>query len=162
MVRHHNLLLTNTPWTFWRLLDEQISAEEWCEAGRQAMRCLTGLPVAGKEDHPVDTISVILGERQFGLNHRRLSYAKQIHYTVRLFFPEPIRPVLRRLFLARQRNRFFLNWPVEDCYMRVQFEGIRRLMENRGLASVPYGHFWPEGKRFALVLTHDVGSDRGQ
>ena len=69
MVRYHELLLTNTSWTFWRLLDEQISAEEWCEAGRQAMRCLTGLPVAGNEDHPVDAISAILGERQFGLNH---------------------------------------------------------------------------------------------
>lgn len=46
--------------------------------------------------------------------------------------------------------------------MCVQFEIIRRQMESRGLASVPYGHFWPEGKRLALVLTHDVGSDRGQ
>lgn len=159
-----HLFLANTPWIFWRLLDHQISIEDWHAATHRATRCLVDLPVSANETHLLDGRSaVILGEGQFGPDHWRLSRSKQLYYDfVRPFLPRWIRPILRRLLIPRQRNGFLLNWPIEDRYVRFQLKVVHELLKSKGIASVPYVHFWPEGKRFAFVLTHDVESSQGQ
>ena len=55
-----------------------------------------------------------------------------------------------------------MNWPIEARYARFQFEIVKHLMTNKQLGSIPYIHFWPFGKRFAFVLTHDVEAENGQ
>jgi hypothetical protein len=39
---------------------------------------------------------------------------------------------------------------------------LARLMRARGVDAVPFVHFWPNGHRWALVLTHDVETATGQ
>ncbi len=61
---------------------------------------------------------------------------------------------------ARKHN-FRLKWPVEDRYVRFQFQCLDSLLEQRGLDSIPYVNFWPDGKRYSFVLTHDIEEERG-
>jgi len=55
-----------------------------------------------------------------------------------------------------------LGWPVEDRYVRFQFETVARLLRNRHQRTAQFLSLWPAGKRYAFVLTHDVETERGQ
>jgi len=57
--------------------------------------------------------------------------------------------------------QFTLGWPIEDRYVRFQFHCAAQVLGQRGLTSAPYVNFWPQGHRFALVLTHDIEGERG-
>jgi hypothetical protein len=55
-----------------------------------------------------------------------------------------------------------LRWPIEDRYVRFQVAMLRYLVEKRGGEGIPYVALWPEGRRFAFVLTHDIEAAAGQ
>jgi len=153
----------NSPWAFWRLLQDGITVEDWSHASLQTLSCLEGLPVVLNAERPLDAIADIVGEGQFGPNHWRVSRARSLYYrAVRPLLPGQIRPILRSLFMRRQKKGFLLGWPVEDRFIRFLFEMLGRLLESNGLESAPYIHFWPNGRRFAFVLTHDVEAEKGQ
>jgi peptidoglycan/xylan/chitin deacetylase (PgdA/CDA1 family) len=161
IIHPHNA--ENQPWVFWRLLDSRILPEDWMDAIRAAMGCLEGLPVVEHNPEPSHLMADILSEVQFGPDHWRLSRFKQLYYQlVRPLLPDFLRTPLRTLLLSRQRNGFTLNWPIEDRYVRFQFEIVARLMANKQLDTISYIHFWPAGKQFAFVLTHDVEAEDGQ
>ena len=153
----------NQPWGFWRLLDSRIRPEDWTDAIRAATGCLEGLPAA---EHCADSrrmMADILSEIQFGPNHWRLSRIKELYYRlVRPLLPNFLRTSLRTVLLSGQRNECALNWPIEDRYVRFQFEIVARLMAKRHLDSISYISFWPAGKQFAFVLTHDIETEDGQ
>ena len=155
------LLTANTPRAFWGVLDEGIETDDWRTASEHARHCLAGLPVADDGGDPVKVMEQALGEGQFGPRHWQLSRPKRLYYALRPVLPEGIRPLLRRAFLTRQRTGVALDWPVEDRYVRYQFELMRQALMVAQRASVPAIHFWPQGKQFAFVLTHDVESQRG-
>ena len=149
--------------SFWRLLDENIQPEEWFEAIRLALGSLSGLPAAEPPVNAEEVMPAILGESQFGPDHWYLSRPKRIYYQyIRPILPSSLRVPLRTLLLSRQRNGSLLRWPIEDRYVRFQFEIVKRLLESKGLDAIPYVQFWPAGKCFALVLTHDVEGPLGQ
>jgi peptidoglycan/xylan/chitin deacetylase (PgdA/CDA1 family) len=153
----------NQPWDFWRLLDPRIQPEDWTDAIRGATRCLEGLPAVECRTEPHRVAADILNEIQFGPDHWHLSRLKQLYYQlVRPLLPDFLRTGLRTLILSRQRNGCTLNWPIEDRYVRFQFEIVARLMAKRHLSSISYVAFWPAGKQFAFVLTHDIEAGDGQ
>jgi len=39
---------------------------------------------------------------------------------------------------------------------------MQNLLQRTGQTSIPFIHFWPEGRRYALVLTHDIETAIGQ
>jgi hypothetical protein len=57
--------------------------------------------------------------------------------------------------------RFPLGWPIEDRYVRFQFACAAEVLRQRKVDCGVHVNFWPEGRRFALVLTHDVESAAG-
>ena len=69
----------------------------------------------------------------------------QLYYTLRPFVPQPARIWVRRWFALRKREQVKGIWPIKP--------GSERPPEN--------WQGWPEGKKFAFVLTHDVESQRG-
>jgi peptidoglycan/xylan/chitin deacetylase (PgdA/CDA1 family) len=75
--------------------------------------------------------------------------------------PEPLRRLVRSV-LVRGRRRGaagFPAWPVEPSVEVLRTIHLRaRQATEPALSPAP---FWPEGKRFALVLTHDVDSGDG-
>jgi hypothetical protein len=70
----------------------------------------------------------------------------RLYYRIKPLIPRRLQIGLRQLMVARKRARYADVWPID---------------ERAGKA--PEGWTgWPEGKKFALVLTHDVDTARGQ
>jgi glycosyltransferase involved in cell wall biosynthesis len=70
----------------------------------------------------------------------------QFYYFLKPLIPRSAQIYLRRMIVARKRARYAGVWPIDER-----------------AGNAPDGWTgWPEGKKFALVLTHDVDTDRGQ
>lgn len=152
----------NTPERFWRLLGDELATPEiWAAAGRDAWRCLDGLRLAPPGERGWDA-AAILGEGQFGPGHWQLGHLKRAYYALRPLLPLAVRPLVQRLAARRAGQAAALRWPVEERYVRWQYESVRCLLARAGRAAALYIHFWPAGAAFALVLTHDVDSAAGQ
>ena len=69
----------------------------------------------------------------------------RLYYSLKTMLPRPFQIRLRQMAARRKRRHVADVWPI---------------LESAGQA--PEGwKGWPEGKRFALVLTHDVETRRG-
>ena len=160
----HPIQWGDTPWSFWHLLDDDSYTEsDWDEAINKSLHCLIGLPVLKRDLLPLKVMSLIQTEKQFGLGHWELSRKKKLYYKfVRPILPESLRPFFRTLFLSKQREKFILEWPIENRYVKFQFEILKNLLLIKGLKTAKFIHFWPNGHRFAFILTHDVETKKGQ
>ncbi|HEV3410223.1 MAG TPA: glycosyltransferase, partial [Chthoniobacterales bacterium] len=76
---------------------------------------------------------------------RRQILRNKIYYRVKPFVPQSLRTAVRRRFALRLRERVQDIWPIMHG-SEVPPEGWRG---------------WPEGKKFAFVLTHDVEGEGG-
>jgi hypothetical protein len=77
-------------------------------------------------------------------------------YVLKPLIPRRVQLALRRRYARRRPTDGFPAWPVEDSLVRLQAEYFRAEMERRGVDRIPFINFWPDAKRFAFVLTHDV------
>jgi hypothetical protein len=153
-----NLWYQNTPQKFW-LCHPEPSEEIWLEAVQRS------LPVFGNENMTNDVaniLALILGEGQFGPNHFQLSPVRKFYYQVKPLLPQLLRTQIKRIYACSARKDFPLNWPIEDRYVRFLWEIIRQLMIIQDQSEISFRAFWPHGYRFALVLTHDVETAKGQ
>jgi hypothetical protein len=90
--------------------------------------------------------------------------AKQLamtgYYAVRPMLPRSLQLALRRSFSRLQARASFPRWPVEsglhDLY-DLLFRWLAQALDGPLLGLAP----WPDGKRWALVLTHDVEHAEG-
>lgn len=73
------------------------------------------------------------------------SFLGRTYYKVKFLLPRPLRLAIRRDRVRRLVSRWAAYWPIDP----------RSSSRPKDWAG------WPEGKRFALVLTHDVESTRG-
>lgn len=94
-------------------------------------------------------------------DHARARRALRPYYAVKPLLPRRLQLAIRRLYARRQARRDFPRWPVEDLLVRHQLEEFRRQIEAAGGSPVPFVNFWPEGRRFAFILTHDVEGPAG-
>jgi hypothetical protein len=153
-----NLWSSNTPARFW--LSQPDAPDDLWEAAIQR-----ALPVLGLSPPPDDVdelLARVLGEGQFGPDHWQLSLARRWYYKLKPFVPRPLTRELRRLQSPSARDGFPLGWPIEDRYARFQWEVMRQLLLVTGQQSMGYHPFWPDGQRFAFVLTHDIETQEGQ
>jgi peptidoglycan/xylan/chitin deacetylase (PgdA/CDA1 family) len=151
----------NQPWNFWQPQGIFVDEAEWVTAMAAARSCLGGLPVASLTDARRITTAV-LSEAQFGPQHFRLSWDKRLYYLGRPILRGLAGPSVRRRYRVRQARECPLSWPIEDRYIRFLLATVGNVMRQRGLSSLQYTPFWPGGKRFALVLTHDVETRSGR
>lgn len=153
-----NLWSSNTPARFWL---------PWPDAADEDWRAAVGraLPVLGlaPPPHDVDQLpELVLGEGQFGPEHWRLSRARRCYYEVKPLLPRQLCYFLRRLRGPAAQAGFRLGWPIEERYARFQWEVAQQLLVTLGRPSLPFAPFWPEGRQYAFVLTHDVETKEGQ
>jgi glycosyltransferase involved in cell wall biosynthesis/rhamnogalacturonyl hydrolase YesR len=73
------------------------------------------------------------------------SYRNRIYYRIKPLIPARLRLSVRRWFALRKRDQVRDTWPISP--------GSERAPEK--------WTGWPEGKKFALVLTHDVEGEDG-
>jgi len=71
---------------------------------------------------------------------------RDLYYLMRPLIPRPLQVGLRRILASRKRSQVKDLWPVDP----------------RSGEKPPFWKGWPEGREFALVLTHDVDTTRGQ
>lgn len=83
------------------------------------------------------------------------SAAVRGYYLARPAIPRPVQLRLRRLFTHVQSRSPFPAWPMEDS-LHGLYAWLLRLIAELAGHPVPFLDPWPDGRNWALVLTHDV------
>jgi peptidoglycan/xylan/chitin deacetylase (PgdA/CDA1 family) len=91
------------------------------------------------------------------------SLARTIFYRLKPVIPRGVQIRMRRALAQRIRRREggFPSWPYEDVLLRRRADALREQLAASGADRLPVVAPWPDGKRFAYVLTHDVESRDG-
>jgi hypothetical protein len=90
-----------------------------------------------------------------------IAKAARAYYLVKPFLPRSVQIAIRRRHARRRARREFPRWPIEDVLVRHQEESFRSAIRANDGDSVPFVNFWPDGHRFAYILTHDVEGPDG-
>lgn len=101
-----------------------------------------------------------LEERYRGESQGR-SRAQTAYYAVKPLLPRRLQIAMRRLYAKRQAQQEFPRWPIEPLLVERERAELRAALDRRGSERLPTIAPWPEGKRFAAVLTHDVEGPSG-
>jgi len=73
-------------------------------------------------------------------------FLNSLYYTLKPFIPRWLQIQIRRQIVLRKRANYTHLWPIDE-----------------NSAIPPQGWTgWPDGKKFALVLMHDVDTEKGQ
>ena len=100
-----------------------------------------------------------LRERYLGTRER--SRALSAFYAVKPAIPRRVQLALRRRYATRQARREFPRWPIEPILVEHEHDELRRRLATSGAERLPMVGYWPEGRRFACALTHDVEGVEG-
>jgi peptidoglycan/xylan/chitin deacetylase (PgdA/CDA1 family) len=148
----------NTPRLFWKCQPDPPT-ELWQSAIENSLPILR-LP---EQSTAIESfLEQTLGEGQFGANHWRLSSARRLYYTIKPVLPRVIINTIKQVSARRPIGKTFqLDWPVEDRYVRFLWEVARQILLLSQSTELFFTPFWPDHKRFAFVLTHDVEGERG-
>ena len=90
-----------------------------------------------------------------------IAKAARAYYLVKPLLPRSTQIAIRRRHARVRARREFPQWPIEDVLVRHQEESFRSAIRAGGGDSVPFVNFWPDGHRFAFMLTHDVEGPAG-
>jgi glycosyltransferase involved in cell wall biosynthesis len=82
------------------------------------------------------------------------------YYLVRPLLPRPLQLRMRRAFTKVQNRSTFPAWPVEDG-LHDLYQWLFTLVAELAGQPVPFLNLWPDGRSWAMVLTHDVETDVG-
>lgn len=93
-----------------------------------------------------------LEERYRGGTSGRRSLPLSAYYALKPMLPRRLQIAMRRRYAQRQMRTEFPRWPIEPLLVD------RRHEEEAHSPSAPT---WPDGKRFAGILTHDVEGPAG-
>jgi len=102
-----------------------------------------------------DGIEKFLFERYKDKNGARSS---KTYYVLKPLIPRRLQILLRRRRAKSVRSSFPL-WPIEE-----KLENLKRAILKRSTKTndeIPFIWFWPQGKNFAFVITHDVETQKG-
>jgi peptidoglycan/xylan/chitin deacetylase (PgdA/CDA1 family) len=83
------------------------------------------------------------------------------YYSIKPLIPRPVQLAARRLYAKRQARRGSHSWPIEPLRVRQLQDRLRAEADFSGRERVPFVGFWPERRRFAVILTHDVEGPAG-
>jgi hypothetical protein len=156
----YDLYAGNSPQRFWRLLAE-LPGEAWNEAISSAAPILPA-QARSSGDRIGSILGQTLGEGQFGPHHWELGRSQRAYYALKPLLPRWLTRRMKRLYGAHRARARQLAWPIEGRYVRFQFGVVSNLLEILGRANLPFIDFWPDSRRFAFVLTHDIETAEGQ
>jgi hypothetical protein len=72
-------------------------------------------------------------------------FSHQLYYTLKPFIPRWVQIFVRRMVVQRKRKLYSHVWPIDE----------------RAAKSPEGWTGWPDGKKFALILMHDVDTEKG-
>lgn len=85
----------------------------------------------------------------------RRSAAMRAYYRLKPLMPRRLQLALRRAYSRRQARTSFPRWPIEPVLVERRQAALGR--GDKGAAAP----LWPDGRRFAAILTHDVEGPAG-
>ena len=77
-------------------------------------------------------------------------------YSIKPLIPRFLQIYFRQKRVKRIKDSF-PKWPIDTTLEDLK----KRILKNLNLEGTPFIWFWPEGKRFAFILTHDVETKQG-
>lgn len=101
----------------------------------------------------------LLYERYRGPTNR--SRKLELYYALKPLMPRRLQLALRRAYAPRQAKVEFPAWPFESSLVEHRDRQLLERLRGSGRDRLPFVNYWPEGKRFASVLTHDVEGPAG-
>jgi len=78
------------------------------------------------------------------------------YYALKPLLPRRLQLTLRRKYAPVQARRAFPAWPTEPILVERRDAEMRRRVAAAPEGRMPLVNFWPDGRRYAVVLTHDV------
>lgn len=151
-----NLWSQNHPRNFWHCHPDPPD-EIWQNAIE------VSLPILGLDSSSVTLDSFLelsLGESRFGPNHWRLSLPKRMYYILKPLLPRVITRFLRQHYQNPKQVAKQISWPIEDHYVKFLWNVLAEVLKS--VPNVKPAPLWPDGHRFAFILTHDVEDADGQ
>jgi hypothetical protein len=114
---------------------------------------------------PDDAAGTLLREAYLDLTNpaasrKTTALARAAYYRLRPLLPRGVQMALRRSFARVQERAAFPHWPTETA-LHDFYALLLRLIDEVAGEPVPRFAPWPDGKAWALVLTHDVESAVG-
>jgi len=100
-------------------------------------------------------------EERYRQTDGRRSLPLSAYYAVKPLLPRRLQIAMRRRYAKRQARTEFPRWPIEPLLVDRRSAELRAELDRRGVARMPTVADWPEGKRFAAILTHDVEGPAG-
>ncbi len=154
-----NLWSWNTPEEFWQL-DRVFTQRDWQDVARKALPLLH---LSGSETNLQELLTLVLGEAQYGNDHWRMGVLTKLYYLLKPIVPRFLTRFLRKLYSKSFRGKGQIrHWPLDTRYAEFQWEIIRQLLIETNNKVAMHKDFWPEGRQFAFVLTHDIETAKGQ
>lgn len=151
-----NLWSQNHPRNFWHCHPDPPD-EIWQNAIE------VSLPILGLDSSSVTLDSFLelsLGESRFGPNHWRLSLPKRMYYIIKPLLPRVLTRFLRQHYQNPKQVAKQISWPIEDHYVKFLWNVLAEVLKS--VPNVKPAPLWPDGHRFAFILTHDVEDADGQ
>jgi len=102
-----------------------------------------------------------LEERYREAGGGRRSLPLSAYYALKPLLPRRLQIAMRRRYAKRQARTEFPRWPIEPLLVERRREELRAELERRGVERLPTVADWPQGRRFAAILTHDVEGAAG-
>ena len=153
-----DLWQANHPKYFWQFQTD-FSDEIW---ERAIQASLPTLELNPEPENRSNFLSNTVGEGQFGSKRYQLSLCKRLYYLVKPLLPRSLIEQLKSTNARTAQSDFILHWPIEDRFVRFQWEVARQLLNFTDQKKLTMRKFWPSGKNFAVVLTHDIETIDGQ
>jgi peptidoglycan/xylan/chitin deacetylase (PgdA/CDA1 family) len=153
-----NLWSRNTPDEYWGC-PVNIARGDW-EASVAKSIPLLGIP--GRIEGMDELLALTLGEGRFGPDHWNLSRLKRLYYLLKPILPRSLTRILRRYYGGPIDDKVGDIWPIDPRYVLFQQEVLRKVLMATGKEMISYKRLWPADHDFALVLTHDIETAKGQ
>jgi hypothetical protein len=109
------------------------------------------------EDAPFDAF----GSLDYDWDRESRSGRIDLYYAVKPLLPRRLQLALRKAYARVQARRAFRAWPIEPRLVDRQHDRFRAELQRTGKTRIPFINFWPDRKRYALILTHDVEGPKG-
>lgn len=115
---------------------------------------------------PGELMRFMWSERYTAIGRARVTRALRktmvrSYYAVRPLLPRALQLRMRRRFAERQTPPEFPGWPIEHS-LHAFYDWMFGVVGRVAGEPVPWLDVWPEGKSWAMVLTHDVETAAGR
>jgi hypothetical protein len=90
------------------------------------------------------------------------SVVRDLYYLVRPWMPLSFRKHLQRIYLKGWDKLSFPKWPVDHTVDQLLQQLLCLGLKSKGLESIPFIWFWPDGANACAVMTHDVEAEAGK